>query len=131
MLNNKPPDTSQDNNASPTIVPPNPQILNRIDIQGVSVGNFLETSKTIEETGEVFAVENEDYAIIYHKNDKSFLINILSSPFDLSRQKAEGAFLQTLGIDNTSACKLNVVVQTPFFANPDNAGIPYPLSFCR
>lgn len=116
---------------SPTIIPPSPQILNRINIQGVSVNNFLETSKTIEETGEVFATEKTDYAIIYHKDVGDFLINILSSPFESIRTKAEADFLKTLGITETEACRLSVVIKTPHFANPDKTGQNFPLSFCQ
>lgn len=130
MIRSQTPPSPQPPTPSPTIVPPKPQILNRVNIQGVSVNNFLETSRTIEETGEVFIAEKPEYAIVYHKSNGSFLISILSAPFETIRQNAEEDFLQILGIDKTSACKLDVVVGTPYFANPDNSGIIYPLSFC-
>ncbi len=116
---------------SPTVIPADPQILNRVNIQGIPMNNFLETSKTIEETGEVFAVEETDYVIIYHKTSDDFLINILSSPFEDIRIKAERDFLQKLGITEENACKLDVVEKTPHFANPDKAGQSFRLSFCE
>lgn len=115
----------------PTVIPANPQILNRLDIQGVFVNNFLENSKTIEKTGEVFIEENRKYSIIYHSPDESFLIYISSSPFETIRSEAENTFLKKLGINEPSACKLSVIEQTPYFANPENSGIQYPLSFCQ
>ncbi len=116
---------------TPTTIQPNPQILNRITIQGVSVNNFISKSKNIEKTGEVFAEENADFSIIYHKNDESFLLYISSSPFETVRSAAENVFLQKLGIDKESACRLAVIEQTPFFANPNEAGKVYKLSFCQ
>lgn len=115
----------------PTVIPANPQILNRVDIQGVSVNNFIETSKTIEETGEVFAAEKDDYVIIYHKDVEDFLLNVLSSPFESIKLEAEADFLKTLGITKIEACRLNVVIKTPRFANPDQAGKDFGLSFCE
>ncbi len=117
---------------TPTIVLPNAQTLGRkINISGVSVNDFTKTSRPIEETTEFYVTEKSNYAIIYDSKDNSFLIGILSSPFETNRQTAEEGFLQTLGITKENACLLTVTESTPHFVNPNNAGIIYKLSFCQ
>lgn len=93
--------------------------------------NFLEKSKTIEKTGEVFVIEKDDYIIVYNKISQSFLIDILSSPFDTTRATAEKDFLNYLGITQEDACKLIIIENTPYFANPQDAGKDYGLNFCQ
>lgn len=74
--------------------------------------------------------EGADYEIIYINQNDQYLISISGSPFEEKRKLAEQNFLKTFKINKEEACKLNVVITTPTFANPKEAGINYKLSFC-
>lgn len=101
----------------------------RIEISGVWVNDFLkevDSKKTF-----VTIVKNKNYHIFFLPKQKGFVISITSSPFEKQRNKAEEEFLKALGIDKGGACKLNVDVTTPSFANPEEAGRIFKLSFCQ
>lgn len=102
-----------------------------IEIADVEVNNFFEKVGIPESASYIIIEKNSDYKIAYLNNFNSFLISITNSPFESQRILAEEKFLDELGISETDACKLEVQVTTPRFANPDHAGIIYGLSFCE
>jgi hypothetical protein len=82
-------------------------------------------------TESVTLVSTPNYAIVENRNTGLYQVNVLGSPFERARLDAEQAFLFELGITEERACVLNVVVTTPAYANPNDAGINYSLSFCE
>lgn len=57
-------------------------------------------------------------------------INIILSPFEQIKTEAEQKFLELLNITQAQACSYNVIITTPHYANPEEAGKTYYLSFC-
>lgn len=111
---------------------PTPEIRgNKIKISETWVNNFYNTGRKLVDGNDVVIKENDDYELIYQNPFKLFIIYVISSPFEKTRVKAEEDFIKSLGITKDEACKLNVRVGTPFFANPDYAKKSYPLSFCE
>lgn len=105
-------------------------VADRVTISGVEVNNFLGTGQASDK--EIVTVKKtENYTIIYHTKTSLFLISILSSPFREQRALAELEFIEKLGIEKEDACKLNVSITTPRFANEAEAGKNYKLSFCE
>lgn len=100
-------------------------------LSGIQMNNFFATAKEVKPDGEVIMTENDDYRIMYFPQREYFLISIYSSPFQEIKNSAEESFIQILGIKQEDLCKLNVSITTPEFANPDEAGINYQLSFCE
>lgn len=86
--------------------------------------------KQINSQGDLLFLENENYKIVYLPNFTQYNISILSSPFNYYREQAEKEFLSLFGINQQQACSLNVVITTPRFANPEESGKEYMLSFC-
>lgn len=80
--------------------------------------------------GNIEFLKNKDYVINYFPDGEYYQIGVLNSPFEKVRKEAEEEFLRELSISNTQACSLNVEITTPFSINPEEAGAPYPLSFC-
>lgn len=102
----------------------------KIKISGVSVNNFLKNSQDVKKRF-VTLVKNENFHIFYIPEQEAFVISVTSSPFEEQKSKAEEEFLKILAVDKNSACKLNVDITTPYFANPNEAGKIYKLSFCK
>ena len=71
-----------------------------------------------------------DYEIVYLGVMKSFVITLYGENLSDSRNKAEQAFLESLGIAKDAACKLNVTLAVAPEANKNAAGKNYGLSFC-
>ena len=111
----------------------------RIEISGVKVLDFIskETSSLINQIDQVKSssyytlAQTPDYHIFYFPPDELFFISITSYPFDEHRPVAELKLLEILAISRDEACKLNVDITTPAYANPDNAGEVFKLSFCN
>jgi hypothetical protein len=99
-------------------------------ISGVEVNNFFLTTEQLNENNDRLLEKNEKYSIIYHPLFTQFLIAITDSPFPEIRKSAEQKFLEALEINEENACKLDVVVSTASFINPEYAG-SYRLSFCE
>jgi hypothetical protein len=74
---------------------------------------------------------NVYYQIYYIKSEDFFLISIIGYPFQNILPLAENDLLNTLGIDKESACKIDVRITTPNFANPEESGKIHKLSFCQ
>ena len=81
--------------------------------------------------GDRLIKQNPNYHLIFSPEFNQYLISVLGSPFEKYRQEAENELLNALRIDTRSACQLKIVITTPFFANPDESGRYYKLSFCE
>jgi len=71
-----------------------------------------------------------DYEIVYLGSLKSFVISLYGENINDSRNKAEQAFLESLGITKNEACKLDVTLAVAPEASRSAAGKDYGLSFC-
>jgi len=74
--------------------------------------------------------ETSDYQLLYFPETKTFNITILNPDIQKARDEAEKNFLETLGISEEDACKLNVNLQVFFQASEKAAGQNFGLSFC-
>jgi hypothetical protein len=106
-------------------------IYTAIDLKTIAPIPLPKNSEITNELGDIIIEDTNDYRILYIKRKDQFSIGIFSSPFEKQRQKAEKAFLSILNITEEKACELNVVTTTPMFANPEEAGKIYSLSFCE
>jgi hypothetical protein len=102
------------------------------EISGVLMKDFYQWSGYVTDyqvsiCGE--PVSGGDIAISYQPPDY-FLVTILGSPFEEYKRKAEEIFHKVLGISQADACRLNVTIGTPYFANPNESGKEYHLSYC-
>lgn len=104
--------------------------IKRIEISGVFVTNFFNQTGQDDSSGYFTLAQTPDYHIFYFETDNLFYISITSYPFEEHRGIAEQKLLELLAIGKTDACKLNVDITTPAYANPDKAGEVYNLSFC-
>lgn len=111
----------------------------RIEISGVSVADFInkqslsipnKSDKKVQPSFYTIA-KTADYNIFYIPADELFFISVTSYPFDEHRAVAQQELLKKLEITQEDACKLNVDITTPSYANPDKAGEIYGLSFCE
>lgn len=130
------PSTQEGDSINRAIEQPINQNVERVEITGVKVANFLDKDNSLPDSAENVPVfitisQTPDYHLFYIPADELFAISITSYPFDEHLSVAEKMFLNTLAINETDACKLNVDITTPTFANPDKAGDTYPLSFCE
>lgn len=103
----------------------------KITVGDVTTNNFYKQGKEADKQGDWLIVDKPEYQILYFEANSSFLISILKSPFPTVRPKAEAGFLTALAISKVDACKLNVTLTTPSFANPNESGKSYKLSFCE
>jgi hypothetical protein len=103
----------------------------------VSVKNFYASNPTVIHGGSVVLKQTDNYLLLYDPNDDipdnqtgRFWVQIAGSPFERWRQLAEKDLLTILGINQSDACKLDVVVGVVYSrGNPLN-GKSFPLSFC-
>jgi len=93
--------------------------------------NALPNVLKINNQSNALIINQPGYQILYLKEFGQFLISILKSPFEEMRQKAEQKFLEITQANENTACQLNTIITTPFFANPDLAGQTFYLSFCQ
>jgi hypothetical protein len=96
----------------------------------INIEVFENAQKTTER-GDVLFLDTGQFHLVYFSKEDEFLISILANPFEEVRRSAELAFLSTLKIDETTACKLNVTITSPIRINPDLKGQILKLSFCR
>ena len=96
------------------------------------ISQLSEQAEILNENGDLLLKpEEKNYKIIYFPETQQFNISIVSSPFDQVRKTAEEDFFQMMGPDRDFVCGLSVVITTPRFANPNQAGSLYKLSFCE
>lgn len=95
----------------------------------VTVNNFYLQPFVIDE--EYLILENNnDYQITYDTENNQFFVYASSSPIAQSEQEGESALLSLLGVSETDACKLNVVVGYETPTDPNDSHTFFPLSFC-
>lgn len=111
---------------APLVIPPGDSLT----IDGVQVNNFYAASRSVDSERTLELTNDVNFSILYYPRDESFLVTITNSPFENYRQQAESVLLTLLGVSETEACRLTVSIGTPAFANPEQAGKNYPLSFC-
>jgi hypothetical protein len=78
----------------------------------------------------VTILKKTEYFISYSTLDSGFWIAITSKDFSVNRALAERDFLETLGVTQSDACRLDVMVSVPYNVDPARAGQRYGLSFC-
>jgi len=125
---------NKQNSSVPTnTIPTSDKILLPIGKDNVSVNNYYkEPSSVIIDEKDVVMEKNENYDILaYNYNNKrSFLISIKGGDsLEATRQLAESAFLQKLGITKEQACLLNVSM-TLVIPGENFPAQDYGLSFC-
>lgn len=108
-----------------------PETADKLVAGDVEVNNFYKSAQLVNDNGDAMISRSDEFEILYMPTGAQFLISIIGSPFEESKRLAETSFLQSLGISQNQACQLNVIVTTPRFANPDQAGQEYKLSFCE
>jgi flagellar basal body-associated protein FliL len=100
----------------------------------VTMNNFYKSADYIAEDRQTVEIQQQTstYSIVYNVSDSSFIITILSMPFETTREAAETVFLNSLGISRQDACKLNVSEGVPAFVSDSDQyiGKSFPLSFC-
>jgi hypothetical protein len=100
----------------------------------VTVNNFYKTDAYITEDQQtVVLVENDNYTIVYNRDDSGFIIVFLfmrSSSLQALRTAAEADFLNQLGVSESDACKLNVDEKVTDKTSADY-GSAMGLSFCE
>lgn len=101
----------------------------KIEVSGVKINDFLE--KNEKDASFVSIEKTRHYHVFYIPDQELFYISITSYPFDEHREAAEAVFLEKLGVAKEDACKLNVDITTPSYANPQQAGKVYELSWCN
>ena len=98
----------------------------------VTVNNFYKTDAYITQDQQTVVLsENDNYTIVYNRDDSGFIIALLSVSGSLqgARNTAETAFLSQLGITESDACKLNVNERVLDQSSPDDGEL-MGLSFC-
>lgn len=108
-----------------------PENAESIRIDEVIVDNFYQDNQIMNDNGDVSLATSEEFGIVFLPQYNLFIVSIIGSPFEEIRSQAEQALLQQLEVNEEEACKLNVVVNTPVWANEEESGITYPLSFCE
>lgn len=107
----------------------NDQIVIKSSKGEVTVNNFFKSAR--DEGSRSFSLkETSDYSIGYFQPDNSFQIALISAPLQSSREKAESALLDILGISKNDACKLLLHQGVPHFVDKTLSGRNYGLSFC-
>lgn len=102
-----------------------------ITINNTTIKNFYPDSEQVNRFGDAVFTKENDFQITYQPQFNQFIISITGTGFEQTRSQAEQVLLEKLELTQTEACQLEVIVTTPAFANPDQAGIQHPLSFCK
>ncbi|KKQ97984.1 MAG: hypothetical protein UT24_C0005G0002 [Candidatus Woesebacteria bacterium GW2011_GWB1_39_12] len=124
-LNNKP-NFFFNKNTKPTITSSENRQESFLD-----ASKLIKSSQKINDNGDLLISETKNYKVIYFPKNNQVFVSILSSPFSKFREEAEKELLEVLDIDSDTSCKLNVLITTPRFVNPEEAGKEYVLSFCE
>jgi hypothetical protein len=120
---------------SPVVSPMNIPAGNTIAIgtsQGsVTTNNFYKSADYIAQDQQMVVIrQSSTYIIVYNVSNSSFTVTIQSVPLEAVRQTAEAAFLNSLGISQQDACKLNVYESVLANVSDKYVGKSLPLSFC-
>jgi hypothetical protein len=99
-----------------------------------TVKNFFVDSVHPITGSAVYLADNDDYAIVFSREDGEFLVQIFAHTREQAqtiRPHAEELLIKKLGVDQATACdKLNVAMEVPPSYNNRLSGINYGLSFC-
>lgn len=98
--------------------------------EGLVVINNPYKNATTVVSGNAEVQKTPNYEIVYLAGSKSFVISLSGSDLADSRSQAEQAFLDSLGISKTDACKITVSLGIAPEVNKTAAGKNYGLSFC-
>lgn len=90
----------------------------------------FQSPQIINRQGDVRLFTSETYDIVYYPTKNKYHISIIGFPFSDVRLKAEQRLLEITKVGPETACQLDVLITTPYFANPNEAGKEYDLSFC-
>lgn len=104
--------------------------LEKIDVRGIKINNVYKNPVEKNNQGDAVFFKNDNYQFVYQPQFSKFIISVTSSPFWEKEKTAEEDFVKELGITKKDACWLTVEITTPDFANPEESGRVYPLSFC-
>jgi len=126
---------------TPTPLPPLPPTPPPISPKGdtlsigtpsgiVEVKNFYNNPLQVNAENDVLVVRADAYEMAYIAKDSSFILSITASPVGPTTLAAEKELLRVLDITEEEACRLNVSVGIPHFADPELSGKQYGLSFC-
>lgn len=102
-----------------------------ISIKGISMENFYKDAIHVNRAGDVLITNTARYQLVYQQEGERFLISVNESPYEQVQKEAEQALLSRLGISADDACWIGVFVSSPYYANPDEAGIVYNPTFCE
>lgn len=95
----------------------------------ITVKNFYKNAVGQEEEYVIFE-RSAGYDLLYSLQDSSFVVSIKSGTLSQVQPQAEQAFLSDLGISQSDACRLVVVVGVNPSVDPSLANQALPLSFC-
>jgi hypothetical protein len=95
----------------------------------VIINNPYKNATTVV-SGNADVQKTSNYEIVYLATSKSFVISLSGSNLADSRNQAEQAFLDSLGVSKMDACKLTVSLGVAPEVNSAAAGKNYGLSFC-
>jgi hypothetical protein len=102
----------------------------KVKVNNQTVNNFYKNPSYLYTQGSVVVEENTNYQIAYIANEGKFIITIFAND-SVSKGLAEQAFLRKLGVNESTACKLNTLVQIYTDSNASAPPIISNLSFCK
>jgi hypothetical protein len=117
---------------SPMNIPSGDTITIGTSKGSVTMNNFYKSAAYIAQDQQTVVIQQTStYIIVYNVLHSSFTITIQSAPLEATRQAAEAAFLNTLGISQQDACKLSAYENVPASVSDKYVGKSLPLSFCN
>lgn len=112
-------------------VQPTKKPASKISINDIEHNEEILKQEPTNNRGDILVSDEEYFQTLYFAQEDQFLISVIMSPFNEKRIEAENDFVIRLGISKENACLLDVVITTPKYANPNEAGKNYSLSFCE
>lgn len=101
------------------------------DLEKIAPVPLPNDSVILTDLGDIMIKDTIKYQIMYHAQDESFVVTIVSNPINKNQEEAEFELLKALNIDEATACKLNTIVRIAKFVNEEKSGQDYLLSFCE
>ncbi len=98
--------------------------------QSIEVNDIIVRYQEQNPQHDRFLVEKAGYNISYVNASRTFFIAFSVVPDDALRKKAEQELLSVLGIDSSSACRLNVHESVPQVFGDQYAGVNFGFSTC-
>ena len=113
------------------LIQPTNNPASKISINDIEHNEDILKQEPANNRGDILVSDENSFQTLYFAQEDQFLISIIASPFSEKRVEAENDFVTKLGISKEEACLLDVVITTPKYANPSQAGKNYTLSFCE